>query len=233
MVKVREALRQDGCPVCRVAAESAHRYLTGFLYEQVTDPFVREELLQSRGFCVHHAWMLTQFYDTLGVAIVYQHLLQELIRDYTAIAQGAGRHKDRRGDSIGTRVRAALRSSRPCLACQIVDQAEERTLVALLARLDDDEVRASLSGESALCLPHVIRAAGLVQHSRQMRQLAAATAAMLETVRGRLDELIRKHDYRFRDERVTPEEGVSWIHAIEALVGRDPLEDRLKKHSLG
>ncbi len=51
---------------------------------------------------------------------------------------------------------------------------------------------------------------------------------MIETLRGRLDELIRKHDHRFRDEGVKPEEGVAWMRAIEALVGRDPLEDRLR-----
>ncbi|SRR5712691_4723218 len=65
---------------------------------------------------------------------------------------------------------------------------------------------ASLAGESALCLPHLIRAAALAQHNRQMRQLAAATAAMLETLHGQLDEFIRKQD-RFRDERVTPRKG--------------------------
>src|SRR5712691_3699582 len=85
--------------------------------------------------------MLTQFHDTLRVSIVYQHLVQELIRGYTSIAQDAGlRRVSRRGDNIGVRVRAALRTSRRCPACQIV-QAEERTLAALLVRLDDKEVR--------------------------------------------------------------------------------------------
>lgn len=86
MVKVRDVLQRGGCPVCRVATQSARRYLDGFLYEQVNDPEVRAGLVKSRGFCSHHAWMLTQFHDTLGVAIVYRHLVQGLVHDYHAIA---------------------------------------------------------------------------------------------------------------------------------------------------
>ncbi len=107
-------------------------------------------------------------------------------------------------------------------------RAEEYALTALLARLEDEEVQAALAGESFLCLPHVVKAVELAEDGQQIRRLAATQVAMLETLRGRLDELIRKHDYRFRDEGVKPEEGVSWMRAIEALVGRDPLDDRLR-----
>jgi hypothetical protein len=34
-----------------------------------------------------------------------------------------------------------------------------------------------------------------------------------------LDELIRKHDYRFRSEPVTDEEADSWERAVAAVVG--------------
>ncbi len=132
------------------------------------------------------------------------------------------------GSGVGARVRAVLRPSRPCPACQIVHRAEENALMALLLRLEDQEVHASLNGESTLCLPHVVKAAELAQDGQHMRKLAAMQAAMLATLRGRLDELIRKHDYRFRDEGVKPKESVAWTRAIEALVGRDPLEDRLR-----
>ncbi len=227
MVGAREALRRGGCPVCRVGSESARRYLRGFLHEQVNDPGVREELLKSRGFCSHHAWMLTQFHDALGVAIVYRHLAQELARDCTAVAEhGRLRNVGRRSPGLGASVRALLRPSRSCPACLVVHQAEETALTALLARLEDDQLRAALSGESALCLPHLIQAAGLAQDGGQVRRLASMQAAMLEILRGHLDEFIRKHDYRFRDEGVTQKEGVAWTRAIEALVGRDPFEDR-------
>jgi len=234
MVKVREALKQGGCPICRIVTQSARRYLDGFLYEQVNDPEVRAELVKSRGFCTHHAWMLIQFHDTLGVAIVYRHLVQELARDYHAIAQDAVVHKTaRRGAGFGARVRADLRPSRPCPACQIVHRAEEYALTALLQRLEDGEVEAALRGESFFCLPHFVKAAELAQDGQQVRRLAGMQEAMLETMRGHLDELIRKHDYRFRDEGVTSDESVAWMRAIEALVGRDPLEDRLRVLSRG
>jgi hypothetical protein len=228
MVKVREALRQGGCPVCRVASASSRRYLWGFLYEQVNDPEVRTALLRSRGFCRHHAWMLTQFHDALGVAIVYSHLVRDLARDLAALTPQA---RPRR--------RAGLRPPAPdlprpvCPACGVVRQAEEHALVALVRRLDDEQVRAALATDAPLCLPHLLAAWDVAPDARALRRLAALQGEALQTLVRQLEEFIRKQDYRFRHEGVSPQEGTAWLRAIEVLVGRDPLEDRRRSPSGG
>jgi hypothetical protein len=48
-----------------------------------------------------------------------------------------------------------------------------------------------------------------------------------------LDELIRKYDYRFRNEDISAMEAESWTRALELLVGQDPLEIRKIKSTLG
>ncbi len=215
MVKVREALRRGGCPVCRVASASARRYLWGFLYEQVNDPEVRDTLRRSRGFCRHHAWMLTQFYDTLGVSIVHHHLVRDLAQDLRAVAGGAR----------GLRPRAPARTQ-PCPACRVVRQSEQNALEALVQRLDDEQVRAGLAGDAPLCLPHLLAAWDRVPDAAALRRLAALQVSALEALGRQLEEFIRKQDYRFRHEGVSAQEGTAWLRALEVLAGSDPLEDR-------
>ncbi|MBN1249877.1 MAG: hypothetical protein JXC32_19600 [Anaerolineae bacterium] len=38
---------------------------------------------------------------------------------------------------------------------------------------------------------------------------------------GELEEFIRKNDYRFSDERLTPQESTSWTRALSLLTGYD------------
>ncbi|HQJ52827.1 MAG TPA: hypothetical protein PKW05_13720, partial [Anaerolineae bacterium] len=70
-----------------------------------------------------------------------------------------------------------------------------------------------------LCLPHfqlVLDSAG----QAAARLLAGWQATAWRKLRDELDELIRKHDHRFRAERITDEESDSWLRAVAAVVGR-------------
>jgi hypothetical protein len=53
-----DAFKKEGCPVCILLEEGAVKALDGLMYEQVNDPFTRDRLLESHGFCNWHAWML-------------------------------------------------------------------------------------------------------------------------------------------------------------------------------
>ncbi len=56
--ELRDAFAQPGCPLCRLEARVAERYLDFLLWERVNDPDLRQNLRQARGFCRDHAWML-------------------------------------------------------------------------------------------------------------------------------------------------------------------------------
>ena len=64
--EIKEALDQKGCPFCRLQTESVDRYLDGVLWEMVTDPKLRGEVNESRGYCNRHAWMLMRAGGALG-----------------------------------------------------------------------------------------------------------------------------------------------------------------------
>ncbi len=53
--EVKGALGQEGCPICRLTADVVERYLDFMLWERVTDPDLRREVRQARGFCRDHA----------------------------------------------------------------------------------------------------------------------------------------------------------------------------------
>ena len=74
--EVREALGQDGCPVCRLAVRSVGRWLASVAYDQINDIELRNTLRAARGFCnVHaHRW-LREVRGVLGTAILYQDFL--------------------------------------------------------------------------------------------------------------------------------------------------------------
>jgi hypothetical protein len=148
-LEVRDALAHTGCPICRLACQASQRHLGGFLYEYVNDPGTRQELLASRGFCQHHAWALTPFRDALGVAIVYRHLLQDLIGELQRNVERLGARSGRRQRGPGAGLPAMLGQKMKCPVCRTVSRVEEASLHGLLSRLDDPQVSEQLGGDAA------------------------------------------------------------------------------------
>ncbi|MFN3284711.1 MAG: DUF6062 family protein [bacterium] len=221
--RVREALTSGGCPVCRLATHAVQRFLDNFLYERVNDPKTREEVRASWGFCPHHAWALpAQRNPVLGVAIVYRDLVGALRDRLDAALRG---HPRRRRDA-GAALHHALRPAAPCPACLHRQRMEEVYVASLLEHSADPEVRQALAGPAPLCLPHLLLAASLVRSPEHLTRLLEDQRQALARLEADLSELVRKHDYRFRHEGLTPEQGASWTRALEVLSGRDPNEIR-------
>lgn len=221
--RVREALASGGCPVCRLVTHAVQRFLDNFLYERVNDPEIREELRASWGFCPHHAWALpAQRNPVLGVAIVYRDLVGTLRERLDDVL----RSRTRRRRATEAAVHLALRPAAPCPACLHRQRMEEVYVASLLEHSADPEVRQALAGPAPLCLPHLIVAASVARSAEQLTRLLEDQRQALARLEADLSELVRKHDYRFRREGLTPDQGVSWTRALEVLSGRDPNEVR-------
>lgn len=71
-----DAFRVTGCPVCTLLEQKELRAVGALLCEQVNDPFTRDRLVGSHGFCNWHAWMLPGINNSAsGVALIYHHHL--------------------------------------------------------------------------------------------------------------------------------------------------------------
>ncbi|MER3461429.1 MAG: hypothetical protein C4303_10305 [candidate division GAL15 bacterium] len=68
----------------------------------------------------------------------------------------------------------------------------------------------------------------LARSEEAVRDLAASYRQAVLQLEADLSELVRRHDYRFRHEGLTPEQATSWLRALQAFHGRDPDEGRVE-----
>ena len=212
--EVREALVQPGCPVCHLAARSVKRQIRSIAYEQVNDIDLRARLRRARGFCNAHAYQwLHEARNVLGTALIYRDVLRAAIDDLES---------GRRGgllQGLFNSERAPL-----CPICEAQAEAEGRFIEALtiLVAADETARRAFEASDAALCRVHV--EAALRAGGPGAAAIAAHTRVKVEALLAELDEVIRKEDYRFRDEertvnqRSAPQRAVAWAAGAEGLV---------------
>lgn len=213
--ELQEALRVSGCVLCRLSHRAGYRYLDSFSYESVNDPGLRERLSASHGLCHQHAWALARLRgSSLGVAIVYKDVLGALEQAVQSSSKSGGflsRFSSR--DEM-----VSLPSpSQPCPACAAEAEATQRYLAVLLDKLDRAEVAQAFEAAGGLCYAHLCQAFEAAS-SQQWQRLRDRQLAAYQTLRGELQEFIRKNDYRFRHEGFGAE-GDSWQRAVAAVAG--------------
>ena len=190
--ELREALEAGGCPICRLRDQASDSYLHALIYEGVTDPPLREELRNARGTLPPACLAAGQpAWQRPGVS---HHL--------------PGRHQHPGENPRGTNsltgastARAwpsAWVRARECPACRLEQIALPRTIKTLLTYLEDPDIRAGYGAAGGLCLPHFQAALGQANDA-QARTLAEWQLAVYSQLRDQLNELIRKHDHRFKE----------------------------------
>jgi len=211
-----DALRAEGCAICRLARKASDSYINALLYEGVVDVDLRQKLRDARGPCYVHAWrMASRRGAVLGTAIVYRDVINTVAKvleapEKRSLLGGKG--------SLAQR----LAATGPCPACSLEEDAVRRAIKTLLKHVDDAEVAKSYVAAGGLCLPHFTETlvqAGAHAGGTASQSLADWQAAAFRRLRDELDELIRKHDYRFSGEAITAQEAVAWTRAVAAAVG--------------
>jgi Family of unknown function (DUF6062) len=213
-----EALQAGGCALCRLALKASDSYLNALLYEGVIDVPIRDELRNARGPCHRHAWQMAgKRGSVLGTAVIYRDVVNTLARALQEEAAAPRRWRGNR-DTLARR----LAPTAGCPACALEQDAERRAAKTLLKHVSSADIAAAYDAAGGLCLPHfevVLAHAG----GEASRTLAQWQASALCRLRDELDELIRKHDYRFRGEPTSAEEAIAWKRAVAAAVG-EPLQ---------
>ncbi len=229
MAKTREfqalldACSQEGCIVCRLAQESTHRYLDNWKYELFTDVTLRMELRRTQGFCNTHTWQLATMGATIQLAQAYREIVSDAIeqiqRGGTGAVGGGGllqRLFESKHEESG---------SNACPACHQKARTEERYVQALRQALLDEEFYRSFTQSQGLCLDHFhltseLKTADTSPTGEWLSLLRKAQLACLQKLDEQLGELIRKHDYRFKDEE-RGQEMLSWKRAAGVVAGEE------------
>jgi hypothetical protein len=230
-----DACAQPGCPVCRLTLVAVSRYIDSVNYEFVNDPSVRAKIERTWAFCNTHAQQWLREGHVLGVALIYESVLARLQPDVAK-----ARHNARPGFFAGITARLGRRPSgkacgllQPEGACPVCRERDEseRVLIAVLGEgLAEaaDDFRTAFRRSDGLCLPHLRRALCTLADAGTGEVLRAATLAHQELLARQLREIVRKHDYRFRDEPSGDERGaairaVAHVAGLPGIVDREPL----------
>lgn len=216
-----EAFAAEGCAICRLARGASNSYIHALIYEGVTDVKLRETLRNARGLCHRHGWRLAhERGSVLGTAIIYRDVINTLVKGLEANANPPSRLFSRGSPELSR----ALAASEECPACMLERDAAEREVKVLLSHVSDAALAAAYKRAGGICLPHFQLALSHASPSA-IKELAGWHAEAWSRLRGELDELIRKHDYRFRSEPVTEAEASAWQRAVAAVTGEAEPKD--------
>ncbi len=216
-----EACKQTGCVLCRLAHESTYHYLDAWQYELFTDVDLQKELRRSQGFCHTHTWQLAHMGASLQLAQNYRAVLSDTMEQLQAAegkaaSGGILRRFFDNGQELGEPQTA-------CPACLQQKQAEVHLVHTLRHALLDPEFYTVFADSSGLCLAHLHLASELKLSDTPgnwLSQLRKGQMTCLQRLDQQLGELIRKHDYRFKDEE-RGDEMVSWIRASGLVAGEE------------
>jgi hypothetical protein len=228
-LKLRDALAEPGCAICRLRDAAANRLLEAVLWESITDPDVRATIRQARGFCHAHFWDLVRHGASLGVAIIAEDILRNLVKEMadssfqsheTFSLRRVREALNRSGSAdVNAPLVYGLTPQGPCPACVERDKIESIYLETLGEDLIREEgLLASYSDSDGLCLPHFRLLISQLRKQAVYEALVRAQSDIWDRLAGQLREAIRKSDYRFQDEALG-EEGSAWLRAIAALAG--------------
>jgi len=213
-----EACTQTGCPVCRIGAQTVRRQLKSLFYEYVNDREMRANLVKSLGFCGEHTRLLLshKIADTLGVSIIYEHLVKVILREFPISASNTQPKELSR--KIGSFVSASEGLGK-CQACNRRDEAVNYTLSQIAGALDNATLVDALEKSDGFCFPHLSQLLLQTSKSADINFLLTLTKNKLEARQSEMAEVIRKNDHHFSSEVITPEEAIAWKKAMTFLSG--------------
>ncbi len=200
LVRLRRAMGEPRCPICRLVRESEEWRLWLLLYEHSGDPEIHRRFARALGLCSRHAKILERI------------VVQRPLATPAAVARFYG--------PLCAHVRGALGDGLPrqrCDLCRYAEDTARRYAASLAELLRSAEGRREYERSDGLCIPHLAHAMDAATGG--VRDfLRADTAARLATLEGNLRELQRKQRYDVR-EGLTPAEANAWREALWRLGG--------------
>jgi len=213
-----EALK-EGCPICYLVKKNTHKFMDDFLYESVNDPGVREDIKASSGFCNRHAWQLQKFGDGFGQAIVYNDLMNIVLKQINELDESFSIKE------LLKSINPGVATKKICMFCKQEIDVVERYVSVFWESFDDAEFSFHYKHSFGLCLPHLAFVLQKCKSKKLCAELLDIEGVKISGLIAELKEFMRKHDYRFSKEKFG-EEGDSWIRAIEKFIGKEGIHQK-------
>ncbi len=207
-----EALREPGCPVCRLVKRGIERHLNALLYEFVLDHKVSGRFRTARGLCSEHGYILTERGNALGIATLYHAVLYDLLNDTEKLPGGAPRLF---GSPRVSAAASAMEPKAPCQVCEYRDETTKRLLALIPEHLNGGDFKAAFSASNGLCLPHVTDLVKILTPV-DVNTFMNMQRPIWEALKAELETFMRRSDFQYAHEPIGAE-GDSWRRA-EALI---------------
>lgn len=141
------ALREVGCPICRVAQRSEPDYLFWLLHEGYTEPNLFEALTASLGFCgTHAAAILRNGGGASQVALMHGVVAKRLVQLW---------RDPRRARTWTAKIAAAGGAPGPCPVCRSRAAAGGRAAFFLAKLIESPATEADYARPGLVCAPHL------------------------------------------------------------------------------
>jgi hypothetical protein len=215
--KLHDSFDQPGCPVCRLVADSVHHYLWSLVYEYVNKVPTHMAVRAARGFCTNHAWHVLEHINAshLGIAILYEGLVRNMLKDMGEITPDSGRRQLNRAAN-------ALNSRAECPGCTHRATVEDQLLRNLLEHIPQTGFAEAYSRSAGLCLLHLRMVFDQPKHTAEKTHLVAIQQQIWGRLQHDLAEYIRLSDERYSEEDMGVA-GTSPRRAIEQMAGKKNL----------
>lgn len=204
-VRLEEALRGTGCPVCSQIERTEQHYLEGLLYEYVLDVGVRKKLHRQQGFCTRHAKLALMAEVKLGsdglhLATMFETVLEEHLK---LLENQAKRVKESREETTKQRRKRAVGSVEvnKCFVCDFLKESETIALHGLVYFSNDDEfIESYARSKTIICFRHVQmlvnEAAAPIWAGKISARILNLTLDKLNKMKLDLSNFMKKHDYQ-------------------------------------
>lgn len=218
-----ETFPKPGCALCRLLQRDVERFLDTLLYEHTVDPASQNNFRASRGLCHDHTWLLTRSNNSLAVAILYDAVLDEVMRisERTSPERQGGLTR-LFSNGASSALAEALEPQKPCPACEVRDGAERRYLEALGEYANDERLRSAFEASDGLCLPHFRKALPLARDGRNARLLLEIQQRKWTALKVELQEFLHKMDAHYHE--AMGAEATSWLRAMARMSGEEGYE---------
>jgi hypothetical protein len=202
------------CPTCAFVDDGVRNHIDALFYERAVDVATRETIRAARGFCRHHARLVSRHADALGTALILRDVLINDLRDlehgmYDRPVARPGqfaRFFDSKSGGLPPRT--------PCPLCVVEGDIEVLATDNLLGGLGDADFATAFRASDGLCIPHFRLAFERCQDQDTWRAVLETERVMMERITQELEELARKYDYHSHDKPTGAEAG-AWRRALD------------------
>lgn len=205
-----DLFEQENCPLCVLKEKWVSDFIETFLYEGVNDRKMRKKIQANGGFCYDHAHAMMSHGDPLAHGILYSVLIDEYISS-PSFAEPAKQ----------SFLKKVKQEETECLICELERNADISTVRMFLDFFENSPEFVDKFSETKTCLckPHTDILKTVTKNKELIQKVTEIQKENLLYLKGCLDEIVRKHDYRYKGEELTPEERLAWQRAVRLMVG--------------